>query len=536
MVRTSIVKGKLTSAIVLRDSEYPDQKRWTRDVLDLMDSFFDDEKASFVIRTVRYILFGDVPEDTVITNHFKLLNTYIENNMVRDVVSCSSFKIIAKLFSEKSVPDAVKKNQAFVDVVRKIQNIEDPSIISIIKDSGFPTSKKQSHILRMDAEQYYSKIDAVSEIRELLIFLENRKDVRFINNEQLEVINEKFIDMLETDKSIIVTALFYEYMSFLFDVNSHGVEINKSILRSYMINTQLLWESEYFDKQRNNMQLFKHEVSVPSKEVEDFNHKAFVSPIIVANTIGMASCNQLCDAMSTISEQALLYLATGYNLRSSFPEKVTNLDYSKHDIDKLLGDTVEWLIEEKGYKFLNILEKDKYIRGIHQEYILRVQLILSMLYDEQGLYKRVEEGTDFKLINYDSNLKLAHVTQLFTILETKIREFAKTAGYFPFKKNAESFMQFNDPSSILRDIIIESCKDIQGFDPVPDLLFIYNCMYNSHSLNIRNECIHGREYLSQRGLHLALRATLISIMMIEQRMQTIFYNRRKQVNGSEFND
>ena len=119
MVRTSIVKGKLNSAIVLRDSEYPDKKRWTRDVLDLMDSFFGDEKASFVIRTVGYILFGDVPEDTVITNHFKLLNTYIDSNMGKDVVSCSSFKIIAKLFSEKSVTDAVKQNQAFVDVVQK---------------------------------------------------------------------------------------------------------------------------------------------------------------------------------------------------------------------------------------------------------------------------------------------------------------------------------------------------------------------------------------------------------------------------------
>ena len=94
-------------------------------------------------------------------------------------------------------------------------------------------------------------------------------------------------------------------------------------------------------------------------------------------------------------------------------------------------------------------------------------------------------------------------------------------------------MQFNDPSSILREIIIESCKNIHGFDPVPDLLFIYNCMYNSHSLNIRNECIHGRGYLSQRGLHLALRATLISILMLEQRMQIIFYNRRTTANESE---
>ena len=90
-------------------------------------------------------------------------------------------------------------------------------------------------------------------------------------------------------------------------------------------------------------------------------------------------------------------------------------------------------------------------------------------------------------------------------------------------------MQYNDPSSILREIIIDSCKDLHGFDSVPDLYFIYNCMYNSNSLNIRNEVIHGRGFLSQDGLHYALRVTLLCILMVDQRLQIIFYNKRLSI-------
>jgi hypothetical protein len=88
-------------------------------------------------------------------------------------------------------------------------------------------------------------------------------------------------------------------------------------------------------------------------------------------------------------------------------------------------------------------------------------------------------------------------------------------------------------SSILREIIISTCKGINGFDPVTDLYFVYNCMYNSSSLNVRNECIHGRGYETQNGLHFALRITLISILMIEQRIQIIHQNRRTNAFGND---
>ena len=167
------------------------------------------------------------------------------------------------------------------------------------------------------------------------------------------------------------------------------------------------------------------------------------------------------------------------------------------------------------------------MRGILEQYRERVDATATLLTDESGLYKKVENCCDIKLIEYNKELTLAHLAQLFPLLEMKIRDLARNEGYFPFKKQTDEFMQYNDPSSILREIITGSCKGLHGFDPVPDLYFIYNCMYNTNSLNIRNEVIHGRGFLSQSGLHYALRITLLCILMVEQRLEIIFYNRRQ---------
>ena len=249
----------------------------------------------------------------------------------------------------------------------------------------------------------------------------------------------------------------------------------------------------------------------------------------------MAKSEEICDVMANISEHPLIHFITHFNIRSSFPVKTNDFDYDRHEVDKLLLDHVKWIIQEKGYKFRNVLDGDKYVRGILEQFRMRVDATMSLLTNEYDLYKSVESCSDIKMIEYCSELRLAHVTQLFPFLEMKLRDLARNEGYFPFKKDNADYMQYNAPSSILREIIIASCKDLHGFDPVPDLYFIYNCMYNANALNIRNEVVHGRGFLSQNGLHYALRITLLCILMVEQRLQIIFHNRRVKLNDTTNN-
>lgn len=116
------------------------------------------------------------------------------------------------------------------------------------------------------------------------------------------------------------------------------------------------------------------------------------------------------------------------------------------------------------------------------------------------------------------------VTQLFPVLEIKIRELVTLFGIFPFKKNIDEFMQYNDPSSLLRELLTMIFDEQHSFENVPDLIFIYNIMYNGNSCNVRNECIHGRDYLSGDRLRFAFRATLFAIHMVEFRINTIKEN------------
>lgn len=150
--------------------------------------------------------------------------------------------------------------------------------------------------------------------------------------------------------------------------------------------------------------------------------------------------------------------------------------------------------------------------------------MVSFFNRQKDLYSIIQAQTDIELLPFSEELTLGMLTQLFPILEIKIREFSTLFGIFPFKKNLENFMQYNDPSSLLREILLKIYDEQGSFENVPDLLFVYNIMYNSNSLNVRNECIHGRDYLFGNSLKFAMTATLFALYMIIFRINTIREN------------
>ena len=68
-------------------------------------------------------------------------------------------------------------------------------------------------------------------------------------------------------------------------------------------------------------------------------------------------------------------------------------------------------------------------------------------------------------------------------------------------------------------------EELESFESAPDLLFVYHFMYNSNSLNIRNECIHGREYVEGEQLKFAFKVTLLALYMIKYRIKLILNNK-----------
>ena len=541
MLFTSVKDKGLQSAIEFRNGHgYPDKSKWTLENLQHIDEFFDNEYASFIIKTVEFLLHGGSISNSIILAHFNLLYDYCNEKEEMDVVTSSSFKIISLFFSNKQINDEVRSDASFIGTISKLHEFKEPNIIITMQNEGFPISKEQRSILKREEENYYCSAESLNTINDFMIFLERRGSTFYLTDEQLEVINDKFVTLVDGQDDLLVTNLFYEYMVFLLDVNSYSKDINKKTIHNYMINTQLLWELEHYDKQCEKMHRFSHEVPVKGEDIKAFNYNAVKNPLSIAAAVKQATTSELCEQMVNISEHAISHLFSRMKIGSAFPIKEVHINYDRHEIEKLLLDHIKWIKKEYGYKFLNILEDEKYLFGLLENYRMKVEIIIGLINDEKLLFEEVKKCSDDSLIDFDDKeFSLAHVTQLFPLLERKIRELASNTGYFPFKKNLDEFMQYNDPSSLLREMILDSCEGIHGFDPIPDLLFIYNCMYNSNSLNIRNECIHGRGYTSKGGLHFALKTTLICILMVEERLQIIFHNRRvslKNNSGGEVHE
>ena len=530
MLKTYIDGEKIESAFVINGIEYPDKAQWTKEVLDHMQSFFHSNIADFIIESIRYFIYNERPAKEVILDHFKLVNESICNNSVKETLRSSSLKIVGCLFKNHVIDECVKKETTFINAIKSIQRIQDIDSVKKIKDLGIPISKEQSRLLKKATADYFNDVKNNNDLSEFLQFLQNRPDIQHLTNDQLEFLNDRFVDLLEAEeRGVIIASAFYEYMSFLIEANSKCVGIDKSKLHILMNNTQLMWELDYYEQQISGMNVFNIDLPATKEEKGQFNELAANSPITVANSVAIAKSEELCNVMKEMSDSPLIHCISHYRIEPAFPVKVDKIDYSRHDIDKLLCEHVQWIKKEKGYKFLNNLDEDNYVRGILEQFRMRVDAIIALITEELSLYNKVDSCCDAKLIEYNEELKMAHLTQLFPILEIKLRDLARNEGYFPFKKEKVRFMQYNDPSSILREIIIDSCKSIHGFDPVSDLYFIYNCMYNTNSINIRNEVIHGRGHFSQGRLHYALRITLICILVVEQRLQIIYNNRRQEL-------
>ena len=173
---------------------------------------------------------------------------------------------------------------------------------------------------------------------------------------------------------------------------------------------------------------------------------------------------------------------------------------------------------------MNVLDADIYVSAVHNTYINNVYFVINLFNKEKELYELLEKIIGVRLIPFNEQISLGHLTQLFPLLEIEIRQFGKLFGIVPFKENANEFMKFKDPSSILRELIENIYEELDGFESAPDLLFVYHFMYNSNSLNIRNECIHGRDYFEGYRLKFAFKVTMLALYMIRYRTNSILAN------------
>lgn len=525
MLNVSVDERKLKPSISIGDVLSPDSSLWTQEVIANMKDFFADESANFILENIAYIEHKVEPSFSVKLQHCQLLTNYVHAaEDMYEVIRCSSYKIISYMFEDKLFQEIAKESD-YIRLVQTMQNLSDPHIIKHLQEDKYPLSKEQKEILNEYYDTLAHQINIVKDVHTFIGYLENPDVVKRMNTNSFIKACKLFYEYIEaTNRAMMVPNLFYNYMVFLMKTNSVATEVDKRIVRAEIINAQKVWQEDYYGKQANNLHVFTHETKIATKDVENYNAALLLNPILVAKNCMLSEEEQLCKVMVDASEHAILHMFTTMYLSPVYPVKGDTINYERHDIDIVLKRIIEKIRREKAYKFLNLLDTDVYVAAVHKRYRELALTTVTMFSEEEKVYQMLQQVADYKLIPYEKNVTLAHLTQLFPLLEVKIRELASLVGIVPFKERIEDFMKYKDSSSVLRELLQEVYKEIGSFENVPDLLFVYHFMYNGNSLNVRNECMHGRDYMNDSRRRFAFRLTLLAIYMIIYRINVINTN------------
>lgn len=502
---------------------FPDVSLWSREVLEKLKRYFNHELVNFILETIEYMAFNVEPSKEVKMLHCTLLIKAIESSEpTAKIFSSSSYIVLSYLHQEKLM-GGYSKDIRYNRFLKIIQNQKDPTWIIKIKDDGYPISNDQKNILREFLTNKFKQIEKINRADELSSYLKDNSIIKEINREYIDRVIEKFKHCTEKE-DFIVSKIYYEYMLFLININKNNKKIDKRYIQKEMIRTQKNWQDNVYEKQCKDMRTVSCTQKFDSTMIDHFNDLVLVNPIVLAQNCTPCSENGLLNIMIQTSENPLSHIISGIKVSPIYPVEKGKIVYERHDIDKCILEYVNELKSRKGYKLLNQLESEIFVSSIHEKYEMYTDYILAMFTKEENLYNEVKKETHIDLIPYSNTISLAMLTQLFPILEIKIRDLVTLFDIFPFKKNLDEFMQYNDPSSLLRELLMMIFKEQHSFENVPDLIFVYHMMYNGNSCNVRNECIHGRNYLFGGSLRFAFRATLFAIHMINFRINTIKNN------------
>lgn len=522
MLQVSVRNGEIIPIYSNGDSIAPNYKEWTPDLLKQLKSYFNNHISDFVIESVDFLLNRKDPNIEIIETHCNSFLELISKGEDYEILTSSTYEILTMLFDE-GVMNRIEKTEVIKEFYKNLHSITSINLLMRLR-SSFPLHKDQIKIIKDYIENQYRTISDINDIPNLTQYLENTDIARHINQSYYNETKDKFLALIKDAHDISVANLFYQAMLFLISVNQTNQIVDKRNVKQDMINLQEDWQKNRYQEQIKNLHEFTHSIQISTEEVEKYNKSILENPIIVANSIVLAKVDDLISVIKRTSEHALMYMVSRVEINNIFPIKDTGINFDRHETDNILRKQVEKIIERYGYKFINVLDIDIYVSAIHDGYKNNVYSVIALFNKEKELYALLEKIIGIRLIPFNEQISLGHLTQLFPLLEIEIRQLGKLFGIVPFKENLNEFMKFKDPSSILRELIENVYDELDGFESAPDLLFVYHFMYNSNSLNIRNECIHGRDYFEGYRLKLAFKVTILALYMIRYRINSILTN------------
>lgn len=527
MLKTSYENDKLEPSIRYTNGDcFPNFKSWTSEIIDIMKKDFNNEDADFILESISYFLYKNIPSKKVLLNHANLLFDYYEHINKSDEeyknYSCSSLEILISIFNDKNVPFDKEVVALYNKAINQINDIQ--KIVEI--DSKYPISDKKLKIkIKEYIDKKLSNIDKIDNYIKFVDFI-NDKDIIFkSDNDVFQKVSDLFETIISDCEGVKGAAIFVGYLEYLLKIKNNrsvvGAEVSKEI--NYIRH---LWSEEYFKKSIDSMQTVKGSVSIDNKSIRCNNKNIVVNPHIIAHNAIILNEDSVVSDIQTISKTPFLTLVTNIEINEDFPCVTKLIIDDRHEIDVLYKNWIENIQKKYSYKFLNDFNIDEILPQIYKHIKSNINMYFCLFSDDRKLYNKVvKENEEYLFLKYSKTPTLAHLTQLFPVLESKIREIGEWFGITPIREDLKHFRKLKEPTNILKRIISIIYDETQSLEQAADFIFIFFCMFAENGLSIRNNCIHGVAYnKNQNEINLAFKITLFCLNLIEYRLDVIKNN------------
>ena len=502
----------------------PEYEIWTELVLKHIKDYYSSECVNFIVESVAYALYKIQPSAATVNKHVDLLLDFSQNLKENENANfnCSSLNFVVEFISSYKhllSKESFKKYNEVLEII--IENGKE-FLLFEIKDKGAIVNKKVNQRLN---EIINEKINSVDQIDNCFTFLEYIRDKRIqskVKSIHVSKLSEIFNRLIYENNSTIVATLFLEYFLFLLRIKNN-INVSAENVSFEILRIRELWQKEFFQKSIEAMSIVKSGPFVISKDQEDnYVYDIMNNPYKFALDSMKLGNGQLIESMSNIASHALLLMASRINICEDFPQKPFLIVDGAHPIDELYFKEIEKERSEKAHKLLNNLKTKEFISGIYNRIKDEMRMKMAFLKNPEPLYAKIKEQlSEYELIDYSDEPTLAHLTQLFPLLENQIRKLGELFNIVPICESEDKCHRLKEPDIVLKTIISTAYEFNDSMEVVADLFFVHFCMYGENGLNIRNDCVHGNHYCKKSEIKLAFKITLISLYVINTRYELI---------------
>lgn len=524
--RTSYECRHIEPSMRMGSIEYPNVSDWTKGMLAVAKASFADDRAVCVMEVLEFAKFDQVPStrsqeilvELAVGNAARVVD---ENETLRKM-ACTAFRVLEDLMSEKLL-DGSLRGEYFKNLAALLSGISDYNELCFMRKHGLPCTKEQNDILRIGAENYLkNSFKAVASSHDLAVLLGDKRNAKCCDQEGAELLLELFRGFVKT-MDVETAELFRCAMIFFIELLGNecvDVEWTKGVI----ISLRHTWQDGYYNAVVAGMQVFSQKVPVSPNQVDEINEAFIKEPCGLAHAFFLQSDEAIASILEGISEHVFVHMFSKTTISEYYPihARVSSREDDR-SIDNLIISKLRKVYEKYSYRFVNALDEQVMVDAFYERLKLGIRTCLPMIAIQPAYTWVIENAPkQYELLPFpDGRPTMGHLTQLFPVLETVIREYGELFNIVPFQADKDSYTKLKDVSTVLADLV-QKMSDMTGaLQGSNEFLFVHFIMYSPNGFNVRNDCIHGRQYQDSAGVAAAFHMTVICVYMILKRLREL---------------